>query len=1619
MTTKVIGFLFSFLVFSVPGQVIGYQLPKPPVPPSLPQPKQEKVSKPVPLGGAAKSTSEPVPLGGAAKPVSKPAKVKKELKSKPSNKPKRKLKSFPRKQKKLNLIGGDQILLVGDGLIEQMQKYGYLEHRLTIQNQGKSLHFRNIGWSGDTPAGIARDGLGTRQAGHEPDNEGWVQLKKQIEEIKPNVVIIGYGMASSLDGSSLEQFKSSYQDLVAHIKSNAGKRNPLRMVFLSPISHEDLGGKLPNGEDHNLILEKYREVIGGLAIEHDAWFVDLYRMLKRRPGSTVPPLTHDGIHLNDYGYWNMAAATENSMGYVSTLFRFSIMDDGSERLGGYGIKLSGVKRNNNDITLNASIAALPPVFSGKKNTKAMRSRTSVGRIQIQGCPEGEHTLVIDGQEALTAPSSDWLNGAFFDEGPDVDLSEKIRKLIVEKNELFFHRSRPQNQAYLWGFRKHEQGNNFKEVPMFDPLIKDKEKEIFNLNKVQSRKYEFMSAEKWAKLKPSEDLKKAEQQVEIEQNQFKPQPLPKFDLGDGLEIQLFAQNPHLAKPIQMNFDAKGRLWVASSEVYPQILPGQMANDKVIVLEDLDDDGQADKSTVFADNLLIPTGIEPGDGGVYVGQSTELLHLKDNDGDGKADESRVIASGFGTEDTHHILHTLRWGFDGRLYFNQSIYIRTHMETPHGVHRLESGGVWRMRPETLKSEIFLRGFCNPWGHHYDSFGQSFVTDGAGGQGLSYGVPGAMYFTYARAPKLLASVSPGRYPKFCGLELVRSEHFPDDWQGDAITCDFRAHRIVRFDISEKGSTYVTQEMPDVLRSPSVTFRPIDVKMGPDGALYIADWSNPIIQHGEVDFRDKRRDHVHGRIWRVSYKGRAKVGKVDLTKLGVDPLLDKLKSPNGFQREKARRVLKERGEDAVLPSLGKWVSKQSDEQILLEGLWIYQSLDVINKVLLNKLLDAKDGRVRTAAVQVLNEWYPKVADAEGKLALRVTDDHPRVRLAALRSITSKNSKSNRTVKAALGVFDKPTDNYLEYAAWLSMNEIEEPWLDMVRRGEWLADGNEKQLEFALKTIDPSKASEVISVFLKGKNIPENGSWIEIIGRAGTVLELEQLHRQLIVGDFSIDGQVRALRSMSHASRNRNIRPNIDKSSISDFFSSSDIKVQIAALSLAGTWRDLGEKYEELATIAGKQNLDSRVRQAAINAIREIGGDRAFKALEPLVEVSVAETQSMAIAALAVLDINQAAPLAVKVLNRLEAEQEALVLWRALLSVKNAESSLVKVLPERGFSQDAAKAGLRAIREGGRNMQTLALALPRSAGLKDEDITLSRNEIISLTKAVNKTGDPAQGELVYRKLELGCVSCHAIGGAGGKVGPDLTSIGASAPLDYLVESIYYPNRKIKEGYHSMVIETKDNQVLFGMLEGQNENEIFLRDVADQRTTVVKSNIRKQTQGNSLMPSGLIDSLAKQEQIDLFSFLSRLGKTGAFDASKGNVARVWRLRAANHRDQQFDDDRIADGGINHKRWIKVNSLVDGTLTDDILKQGANAGRWVGVIGVYAGAEFELAKVGEVTLELDGAKSAKVWVDGKLVENRRNIVTSLSAGKHSIVLRFDPKALPKTVKVSASTGTFLVD
>jgi hypothetical protein len=545
----------------------------------------------------------------------------------------------------------------------------------------------------------------------------------------------------------------------------------------------------------------------------------------------------------------------------------------------------------------------------------------------------------------------------------------------------------------------------------------------------------------------------------------------------------------------------------------------------------------------------------------------------------------------------------------YMNQSIYIHTHAETPHGVIRLNSGGSSVCAGNNGAGHSH-EGLVNSWGHAIDAFGQSFATDGAssadaGQGGIFYVVPQGIYFTYAGARRILESVSPGSYPKFSGLEIVRSPHFPESWQGNFVTCDFRAHRVVRFSIGEKDSAYVTETQRDLVRTKDVAFRPIDVKLGPDGALYIADWSNPIIQHGEVDFRDPRRDHEHGRIWRVSYKGRAPARPPHLTKLGNTTLLSNLLSPDYFTRAQSKRVLLERGPSALkevgtrttnrsnlIAELGTWAKKQTDEKARLEALWMYQAIDRVEPALLEDLLKARDGHIRAAAVRVLAFWQERLptrapgyarewqgwqpaplplpnrseipaSRALELLATRVLDEHPRVRLEALRALA--RIPTAHAAELALSVLDKTMDPFLDYALWLTINDLAQPWLAALKSGAWKVEGHEKQLEFGLKAIEPAQASEVLGQLLGDKPLPRDGSgpWIDLIGQAGTPPELRRLFDQGLNNGFDENATAVALSALNRAARLRNVKPSRPDgparayfSNVQKFFASPNEKVQ-------------------------------------------------------------------------------------------------------------------------------------------------------------------------------------------------------------------------------------------------------------------------------------------------------------------------------------------------------------------------------------------------------------------------------------------------------------------------------
>jgi putative heme-binding domain-containing protein len=1143
----------------------------------------------------------------------------------------------------------------------------------------------------------------------------------------------------------------------------------------------------------------------------------------------------------------------------------------------------------------------------------------------------------------------------------------------------------------------------------------------------------------------------------------------FQVADGFEVNLFAADPMLAKPIQMNWDAAGRLWVASSEVYPQIEPGQKANDKILVLEDSDGDGRADKTTVFADGLLIPTGVEPdyvGANGssVFVANSTEILHLKDTDGDGKADTSRIVLSGFGTEDTHHIIHTFRWGHDGCLYFNQSIYIHSHIETPWGVRRLGGGGIWQFRPESWKLEVLCRGFVNTWGHHFDEWGQSFATDGAYGEGINYVFPGATFFTAPGATRILKGLNPGS-PKHCGLEIVGGRHLPDDWQGNMLTNDFRGNRVCRFVVSEDGSGYASREMPELIKTSHVAFRPIDIKMGPDGAIYIADWYNPIIQHGEVDFRDPRRDHTHGRIWRVTAKDRALVERPKLVDATIEELLDQLKSPEPWTRHFAKRMLKGRGPSEVQPALKAWVSSLEPgdsrfEHHRLEALWTYQSIDVIEPELLATVLRSKDHRVRAAATRVLAMWHgnldsprstgpeaikeapvrrvsqaretatqaartqssvPRTQPPESRtqysvlrvpdsgdspilklLAEQVRDEHPRVRLEAVRALSL--IPQPRSAELAMQALDRPMDQFVDFALWQTARDLQPHWLPVVqqasRSDEMGFGGNPRHIVFALQAIGTPAVVRPLVTLLREGTVPRENedAVLSLVGSQGGPDDLGLVFDLVVAeGDASDTRRLNLLASLAKASRQRKVQPAGDLTRLVRLLADeTDEQLRATAARTAGLWK-LEPLRPQLDERAAARETPDELRRAAMEGIALLGGPASRASLETLcANEQPIVIRRMAVSALAGVDLRIAAAHATAILNDAKSDSDTSEIFRSFLERKDGPRALATALADRQLPADAAKIGIRLAKISGREQPELVAALTKAGALSAGPKQLSAEEVQTMVNDVVAHGDPARGEDIFRRKDLNCLKCHSIAGAGGQAGPDLLSIGASAQIDYLIDSLLDPNKQVKEGFHALVVATNDGRVLTGLKVRQTDGELVLRDAENREVPIPLNSIEEQKTGGSIMPIGLTDSLTRGELLDLVRFLSLLGKTdGPLVAGPARVARRWEVLDPTPEMAQ----QIRHGGPSSVardaarfRWTPAASKVNGEfpLNDLVpMKIGYQSSELA-----FVRCQLDVTTPGKVKVRLNSAAGLQLWLDQTPIDPRAETSLDLQAGRHTL-------------------------
>ncbi len=1071
----------------------------------------------------------------------------------------------------------------------------------------------------------------------------------------------------------------------------------------------------------------------------------------------------------------------------------------------------------------------------------------------------------------------------------------------------------------------------------------------------------------------------------------------LQLPDGFEINLFAADPLIAKPTQMNFDPQGRLWVASSEVYPQIAPGQKQNDKILILEDTTGTGKADKVTVFADGLLIPTGVEPGDGGAYVADSTELVHLSASTPGGKADRRRVMLSGFGTEDTHHIVHTLRWGPDGMLYFNQSIYIHSHIETPYGVKHLNAGGIWQFRPETMQLNVLMRGLVNSWGHHFDAYGQSFATDGAGNGGINYVFPGVAFFTNEGVPEFMQGLNPGS-PKYCGLEILSGSHLPPEYVGNIITNDFRAHRVCRFQISDDGAGFSSKQLPELIKSKHPAFRPIDVKMGPDGAIYIADWYNPIIQHGEVDFRDPRRDHTHGRIWRITAKNRPLVERPKLLEATNAQLFAFLSKPEGWTRQNAKRVLKERGADKVLADLDAWwktidAQQAGGEPLLLEALWTYQSLDIVNAALLKNLLQAKQPEIRAAALRVAGQWQNRLDNPLAIIRPLIADPHPRVRLEAVRALA--NIPSIEAAEAAMRALDKPTDKFLDYGLWLTARDLQDVWLPAMQSGKVTFGGSAKQLAFALESTGVKEAVGPLMALLKKGELDaaQEENALLSVATLGGPPELGKIFDLTLQTAQSEPARAaNLLAALIKASQQRKQNPAGDLTRLSDLMASATPAVRKNAIRAAGVWKVESLRAKVLEIARGTVTGDDSAQVAAIDSLASLGGAASQTALAELAEKSSLPQRSAAVAALSSIDLPRAARLAAPIIRDVATADAAAkdanmsTVIEAFLRRKGGAAALAAELNQTSIPADAAKLAVRALRATAIHQPALEAALLKAGKVTSAAKTYTAEDIKQLLADVKTSGDPARGEQIFRRAELNCLKCHAIGGAGGQVGPDLISVGASAPVDYLLESILLPSAKIKEGYQTLLVNTDDGRVVSGVKLRQSDKDLNLRTVDDKELAIPLESIESQANGPSLMPVGLADTLTKAELTDLVRFLSELGKVGPYSISKTPYVRRWQVETP-------------------AGWSSIYSEVSGTLPPTTVE--AALPKNAAAVTTRLRFQVEVTTPGRVAL--DGLSDAAFKIDDRPLDTRPTQTVELTTGLHTVTLAINAKQREATRRI----------
>jgi putative membrane-bound dehydrogenase-like protein len=930
-------------------------------------------------------------------------------------------------------------------------------------------------------------------------------------------------------------------------------------------------------------------------------------------------------------------------------------------------------------------------------------------------------------------------------------------------------------------------------------------------------------------------------------------LQRMQVAPGYEIKLFAAEPDVINPIAFTIDEKGRLWVVECYEYPKRTPkGQKPRDRIKILEDTDGDGKCDKVSVWAEGKDFPvsfdlaSGIEVGHGGVFLGAPPYLFLLRDSNGAGKCDQQDILLKGFGSQDTHETLNTFQWGPDSRLYGLHGVFTQSDID---GVKL--NAAVWRYDVGQKRFEVFAEGTSNPWGMDFDSRGQCFLACCVIPH-LFHMVPGGIYKRQAGtsfnpyAYGLLNEICDHEHHKesgwaHAGLLYLDGDHVPAEYRGSLIMGSIHGCSIKRDVLRRNGSTFLAGHEKDFLVSGDKNFRPINLRWGPDGSIYVIDWhdQNPCHQAAPDSW-----DMTHGRIYKIQRKGTKPAPPTDLAKKSSKELVELLKVSNPYWHRTALRLLAERRDKAVAPQLRALATAAGDEAVELRGMWGLVAVGAFDEDFAGKMLQDKSPWKRSWAVRLLGEADTVSAKMLTRLTeLAARDEAPEVRLQLASTAARLKQDTLPLLHNLMKHREDAKDPCIPLMIWLAYeprvnqqgaNAPRPPSLDWLKEN---AAGN------------PLITDEIV---------PRTMRRLVATGKA------EDLAACVAFLDAVTDSAVRrrALEGLALALANRQVDPPAEWKRVrARLLEDTDREVQRLTAKLSINFRD-SEAIRQALAVAQDRRRPTAER---IEAVRNLGLAHPPEALKPLRQLLTAEKDTelrceacRALAGYDGAEVPKAVlagwkeyppPVRGEAVNLLAGRKE----WAAALLAAVG----TKQVPRTDLT-DNTILRIRAFKDRKLNEQIEAV------WGRFHDTPAELSALIDKMRGEMFTGR-ASFERGRKVFENQCAKCHRFEGKGHDVGPNLD--GAARDIEYLLVNVLDPNRVVGQPYYTRVIALKNGRVETGLVHAEDETTVTLKGENNVLKVIARKDIEAmEVQSKSLMPEGLANNLSVQDFRDLIRFV---------------------------------------------------------------------------------------------------------------------------------------------------------